>query len=146
MKPWELLLQYGSDGEPKYSSLLFPQNWQLGTAGGNSCLRNLKQHHLLVSREPFLPEESRLIKDQGKEHKLQLPAEFVLPRVMPLLRALPTRANSTQHFILELNRRSSTESCLCALASADNRNLRFLRFKINENTNSISGCSFKSPH
>lgn len=68
------------------------------------------QHHLLVSREPFLPEESSLIKDQGKEHKLQLLAEFVLPRVMLLLRALQTQANSTQSFVLRLNKKTSTES------------------------------------
>lgn len=73
------------------------------------------QHQSLVSREPFLPKESSLIEDQGKEHKLQLLAEPAVPRAMPLHRASQTEANSTKRFCLKLNRKTSTKSCLCAL-------------------------------
>lgn len=104
------------------------------------------QHHLLVSREPFLPKESSLIKDQGKEHMLQLLAEFMLLRVMPLLRAWQTQANSTQHFILKVNKKTSTESCLCALVFCRQRESRILEIKINEYTYSVSGYSLKSPY
>lgn len=73
------------------------------------------RHQSPVSREPFLPKESSLIKDRGKEHELQLLAEPALPRAMPLHRALQTEANSTQHFSLKLNRKTSTKSRLPAL-------------------------------
>lgn len=61
-----------NDGDPKYNSLLFTQNWQLGTAGGNSCLRN-------PSPAPHADLQGamsawRIVSNQGPRQRARAPA------------------------------------------------------------------------
>ena len=86
LKSCKLLLQYGKWRSHFY--LARAGSWEQQKAISVSGI--WAQHQSLVSREPFLPKESSLIKDRGKDHKLQLLAEPMFPQAVPLHRAAQT--------------------------------------------------------